>query len=225
MKVVLFGGSGMVGSGALLECLDDPRVTSVLSLVRNPSGLTHAKLREVRHQDFYDYTGFEQELAATDACFFCLGTTSNGKSEAEYRKQTVDLTVAAARAVLADSPGLTFCFVSGQGTDSSARGSVMWARVKGEAENALLAMSFKAVYIFRPGIIRPLRGVRSKTRLYQFFYGLLGPVLPLVQRLFPKQITTTSAIGRAMINVSATGYPKRVLETVDINLAGDGGSS
>lgn len=221
MKVVLFGTSGMVGSGVLLECLDDDRVTSVVSIARSASGVRHDKFREVLHQDFFEYAGLEDELRATDAAFFCLGTTSNGKPESEYRRLTADLVVLAARALLAVSPELTFCFVSGQGTDSSARGRIMWARVKGEAENALLALPFKAAYMFRPGVIRPLRGVRSKTPLYQAGYVVLGPLLPLAQKILPNLITTTVTIGRAMINVSAHGFPRRILETADINQAGE----
>jgi uncharacterized protein YbjT (DUF2867 family) len=217
MKVVLFGASGMVGSGALLECLDDARVSSVLVVGRSTTGVTHPKLQELLHRDFFDYSPIQPRLSGWDACFFCLGVSSNGMKEDEYHRLTFDLTMAAARALLAGSPGLTFCFVSGAGTDSSERGRLMWARIKGKTENALLAMPFKAAYMFRPGFIQPLRGVRSKTPLYQFFIVLAAPLFPLLRRLFPRQVTTTVELGRAMIEVVDKGYSKRILDPEDIN--------
>jgi uncharacterized protein YbjT (DUF2867 family) len=221
VKVVIFGASGMVGSGVLLECLDDARVSDVLVIGRSATGITHPKLEEVLHRDFFDYGAIQARLSGWDACFFCLGVSSNGMKEDDYRRLTFDLTMAAARALLAGSPMLTFCFVSGAGTDSTEKGRVMWARVKGKTENALLAMPFKAAYMARPGFIQPLRGVRSKTPLYQFFIVLARPLFPLLRRLFPRQVTTTVEIGRAMIEVVAKGYAKRILDPEDINrLAG-----
>jgi len=149
MKVVIFGATGMVGSGVLRECLEDPGVESVLVVVRNSTGISEPKLREVVHRDFLDFGPIRPQLAGLDACFFCIGVTSAGMQEADYQRLTHDVTIAAAQALLAVSPGLTFCFVSGQGTDSTERGRVMWARVKGKAENALLRMPFKAAYMFR----------------------------------------------------------------------------
>jgi uncharacterized protein YbjT (DUF2867 family) len=217
VKVVIFGATGMVGSGALLECLDDPRVISVLVVGRSSVGMTHPKLREILHQDFLDYSTIQQQFADRDACFFCLGVTSAGKSEDEYRRLTYDVTLAAAKAMVAVNPRMTFCYVSGQGTDSTGRGRVMWARVKGKTENDLLAMRFKAAYMFRPALIAPMRGVRSKTRGYQIVLDVVGPILPLLHRLLPKYVTTTETVGRALIEASVNGYSTSVLLPDDIN--------
>jgi uncharacterized protein YbjT (DUF2867 family) len=217
MHVVIFGASGMVGDGVLLECLDDPRVASVLVVGRSSCGRTHAKLTEILHADFYDYTAIQSRFAGLDACFFTLGTSAAGKDEATYRHITYDLTLAAARAMV--SPRLTFCYVSGASTDSSERGRMMWARVKGATENALLRMPFKAAYMLRPGAILPLRGVRSKTPAYQFFYTVLAPVLPFLRRIAPGRITTTVAVGRAMIALALHGYAKPILDPEDIDKA------
>ncbi len=215
MNVVLFGATGMVGGGVLIECLEDPRVASVVSVGRRPCGVTHPKLREVIRADLRDLGG-AGELERLDACFFCVGVSAAGMSEAEYRRWTYDLTIDIATVLLDLNPDMTFCYVSGQGTDSSEQGWFMWARVKGETENRLLRMPF-AAYMFRPGLIQPLKGIRSKTRLYRVFYTLVGPLFPGVKRLFPKHVTTTVNVGRAMIHVAAEGYPKPVLETDDIN--------
>jgi len=207
----------MIGSGVLLECLDDGRVTEVLSIGRSAIGVTHPKLTEIIQSDLFDYSAIQPRLAGWDACFFCLGVSSNGMTEEAYRRVTCDLTLAAARALLAGSAALTFCFVTGAGTDSSGKGGVMWARVKGQTENALLAMPFKAAYMFRPGIIQPKRGVRSKTPLYQFFIVLAAPVFPLLRRLFPRLVTTTVELGRGMIAVVEKGYARHILDPEDIN--------
>jgi uncharacterized protein YbjT (DUF2867 family) len=218
MNVLLFGATGMVGDGVLHECLLDPRVTSVLAVGRSPLEMADAKLREIRRTDFFDFSDLKPELRSIDACFFCLGVSSAGMSEAEYRRQTFDLTLAAARALAEARPGATFCYVSGEGTDSSERGRVMWARVKGATENALLQLPL-STYLFRPGFIRPRPGKRSKTRLYRAFYAVAGPVFPLLERLAPTHVTTAENMGRAMIAVAIRGYPKRVLENPDINAA------
>lgn len=220
MKIILFGATGMVGRGALLECLDDPRVRSVLVIGRSSCGVQHAKITEVLHQDFFNYGALAERFQDRDACFFCLGVSSAGLDEASYRRLTHDLTLAAAQAMAAVNKRLTFCYVSGQGTDSTERGRSMWARVKGQTENALLRLPFKAAYMFRPGLIQPLRGVRSKTRLYQTFYSALGFLIPVLKLLFPGSVTTTVAVGRALIQVAATGYDQPVLETRDINRLG-----
>jgi uncharacterized protein YbjT (DUF2867 family) len=214
---VIFGATGMVGSGALLECLDDPRVTSVLAVGRTSVGRTHPKLREIMHQNFFDYSSIQQQFADRDACFFCLGVSSAGKSEDEYRRLTYDVTIAAAKAMVAVNPRMTFCYVSGKGTDSTEHGRIMWARVKGKTENDLLSMGFKAAYMFRPAVIAPMRGVRSKTPGYQVFYNILGPILPLMHQLIPKYVTTTEAVGRALLEASANGYSTPVIENDDIN--------
>lgn len=220
MKVILFGATGMVGSGVLIECLDDPRVTSVLGVTRRPLGRQHPKLRELAPVDFFDYASVRESLTGYDACFFCLGVSSFRMSEDDYRRMTYDLTLAAAGALAEVNPGMVFCYVSGQGTDSTEKGRSMWARVKGRTENALLAMPFDA-YMFRPGFIQPLKGVRSKTPIYQGAYVTMGWLFPLLERLFPRQMTTTEKVGRAMIAVAAHGAPKRILDPGDINgLAG-----
>jgi uncharacterized protein YbjT (DUF2867 family) len=208
----------MVGDGVLHECLSDPRVTSVLALGRSPLGIKHFKLREIRRKDFFDYSDLARELRAIDACYFCLGVSAAWMSEAAYRRQTFDLTLAAARALATAHPNATFCYVSGEGTDSSERGRTMWARVKGATENALLQLPL-SVYLLRPGFIRARPGVRSKTRLYRILYPFVRPFFPLLQRIAPMHVTTAENIGRAMIAVSIGRYPKRVLENPDINLA------
>ena len=223
MNVALFGASGMVGAGALLECLADPRVESVLVITRTATGRTHPKIREVLLPDFFDYTTLQTAFASCDACFFCLGVSAIGMSEAAYSRLTYDLTLAAATTMVAVNPQMTFCYISGVGTDSTERGRTMWARVKGKTENALLALPFKAAFMFRPGYIQPVEGVRSKTGWYQAVYNVLAPTYPLLRRLFPGSVTTTASLGRALIRVAASGYPKSILHARDINLLADSG--
>ncbi|HEX3903343.1 MAG TPA: NAD(P)H-binding protein [Polyangia bacterium] len=216
MKVILFGASGMVGQGVLRECLRDPRVTTVLAVGRSSTAETHAKLRQIVHPDFTDFSSLEAELGGADACFFCLGVSSAGMSEADYRRVTFDFTLAAARTLAKASPGLTFIYVSGTGTDSSARGRSMWARVKGETENALFALPFKRAYMFRPGFIQPMHGVTSRTRLYRLLYAVTTPLFPLVKLVSGKAAITTEDVGRAMIEAAANGAPQPLLENRDI---------
>lgn len=219
MNVVVFGATGMVGAGAVIECLADTRVQSVLAVTRSSTGRRHSKLREILHTDFFNYDNVVADFASCDACFFCLGVSSVGMSEPEYTRLTYDLTLAAARAMVAANPRMTFCYVSGVGTDSSERGRTMWARVKGRTENAVLALPFAAAYMFRPGYIQPVEGVRSKTGWVQGAYTVLAPLYPLLRPLL--RGTTTSNFGRALIEVAASGYPKRILYSHDINaLAG-----
>jgi uncharacterized protein YbjT (DUF2867 family) len=214
VKVILFGATGMIGQGVLRECLLAPDVESVLSVGRTPTGQRHDKLRELVHRDFADFSPIEAELSGLDACFFCLGVSSAGLSESEYRRVTYDFTLAAARALAARNPELTFAYVSGQGTNPDGR--AMWARVKGETENALLAMPFQA-YMLRPGFIQPLHGARSRTRAYRVLYVALTPLLSLARRLFPSQVTTTEQIGTAMLQLARHGAPERVLSPAAIN--------
>jgi uncharacterized protein YbjT (DUF2867 family) len=216
MKVILFGATGMVGQGVLRECLLDPGVQHILSIVRTPSGQDHPKLRELVHSNFFDYSTIESELTGLDACFFCLGVSSAGIDEAKYTHLTYDLTLAAAAALARLNPNMTFLYVSGAGTDSTEHGRTMWARVKGKTENALLKLPFRAAYMFRPGFIQPLHGIRSKTKLYQFFYTALNPILPLLKSAFPNSILSTEELGRAMINVAKHSYPKPILQVPDI---------
>jgi len=210
----------MVGQGVLRECLVNPEVEKVLSVGRNPSGRQSPKLDEIVRKDLLDYSGAEAELTGFDACFFCLGVTSVGMSEERYRQITHDIALAAARELVRRNPTMTFVFVSGMGADSSGAGPVMWARVKGETENDLIAVGFPAVYIFRPGAIVPMHGIRSKTWLYRVFYGVLGPILPLLMRWFPKYVTSTERVGKAMIRVVKRGGAQRILENGDINELG-----
>jgi uncharacterized protein YbjT (DUF2867 family) len=217
MKVILFGATGMVGQGVLRECLLDASVESVLAVVRSPTGRRHAKLRELLHDRFLDYSAIESQLAGYDACFFCLGVSSVGMGEGRYRHLTYDITMAAAKMLSKLNPGMVFVYVSGRGTDSSEHGRLMWARIKGKTENDLLKLPFKAAYMFRPAGIQPLHGIRSKTAWVQAIYVAAAPVLTLLNRVAPKYMTTTEQVGRAMIRVARDGYPRPVLESEDIN--------
>lgn len=219
LKIIIFGATGMVGAGVLHECLRDDRVREVIAVLRTPSGISHPKLRELIRSDFFDYSDTRDALKGADACFFCLGVTAVGKTEAEYHHLTFDLTLAAARALAELNPGMTFCYVSGYGTDSTERGRVMWARVKGKTENALLGLPLKA-YMLRPFYIQPLGGIVSKTRVYRVFYQVMAPLYPILKRLTPGFVTTNEAMGRAMIALALNGYPTRILEVRDINRVG-----
>jgi uncharacterized protein YbjT (DUF2867 family) len=217
MKVLLFGATGMVGQGVLRECLLDSNVEKVVTVVRKPTGRMHEKLSELVQPDLATLASLEPQLTGFDACFFCVGVSALGMSEAEYTRLTYDLTLGVARTLLRTSPDLTFVYVSGTGTDSSEKGRMMWARVKGRTENALLSMPFRAAYMFRPGVIVPLHGIRSSTRWYNVAYAVIGPIYPLLRRIAPTMITTTEQLGRAMIAVARNGYSTHVLETADIN--------
>jgi uncharacterized protein YbjT (DUF2867 family) len=213
MNVILFGASGMVGQGVLRECLLDPSVEKVLSIGRSKTGQQHPKLREIVHADIADLAPIEAQLTGYDACFFTLGVSSVGMKEADYRRITYDLTLSAAQTLVKLNPEMTFLYISGAGTG----GTSMWARVKGETENALLRLPFKAAYMFRPGFIQPLHGVKSKTALYRIPYAILGPFNSLFLKFFPKYATTTEVLGRALIKAARDGAPERVLESQDIN--------
>jgi uncharacterized protein YbjT (DUF2867 family) len=216
MNVLLFGATGMVGQGVLRQCLLEPGVQSVKTVGRIATGVQHTKLREVVHQDLSNYSFIETELSGFDGCFFCLGVSSAGMTEADYERITYGITMAAAETLSRLNSHMTFIYVSGAGTDSSERGRVMWARVKGKTENALLRLPFKAAYMFRPGVIQPLYGARSKTAWTRRFYSLAKPLLPVLRRIFPDSILTTEQIGQAMLTVVRHGAPKRVLESKDI---------
>jgi len=217
MRIVLFGATGMVGQGVLRECLLDRDVEGVLAIGRSSTGQRHEKLREIARADPTDLSGLERELAACEACFFCLGVSSAGMAEKDYRRVTYDLTVAVARKLVACNPGMAFVYVSGAGTDSTERGRSMWARVKGETENALLKLPFARAYMFRPGFIQPLHGITSRTRLYRILYAVLSPLFPVWNALLPDQVTTTERVGRAMLAAAKRREPSGVLETRDIN--------
>jgi uncharacterized protein YbjT (DUF2867 family) len=216
MKVVVFGAPGMVGQGALQEGLLDPEIDSVVSVVRAPSGRQHQKLRELVHQDFLDFSAIENELTGVAACLFCLGVTSAATSEEAYSRVTYEFTMAAAQTLLRMNPGMTFVFVSGTGADSRERGSTMSARVKGKTENALFAMPFRAVYVFRPAMIQPLGGIEPKTASYRISYKLMAPFLSVARRCWPQYISTTQELGRALLASAKRGTEKRVIESRQI---------
>ncbi|MBI3110207.1 MAG: epimerase [Ignavibacteriales bacterium] len=211
-KAILFGGTGMVGEGVLHEALHDAAVQSILVIGRRSCNMKHRKLNELLHNDFYDYTTIEDRLRGYNACFFCLGVTSVGKQEEEYRRLTYDLTISAARTLSRLNPDMTFCYVSGAGTDGTEQGRSMWARVKGKTENDLMKFPFKAVYAFRPGFIKPTPGLKNSLA----FSKALAPLYPVLKLLFPKYVCTLEDVGRAMIHAAEGGYPKRILECRDI---------
>lgn len=218
MKVLIFGASGMVGRGVLLECLRDPGVKLVATLGRTATGLHDPKLQEIIHRDLLQYAGMEEILTGLDACFFCLGIASSGMKEADYERITYGYTIAAAELLARLNPGMTFIFISGSGTDSTGKGRIMWARVKGRTENALLKLPLKA-YMFRPGFIEPMDGIQSKTPMYRRFYSILGPLFPLLRRALPNHVLSTRQIGRAMLNIARRGYLSHILEARDIRAA------
>ncbi|MGA2080377.1 MAG: NAD(P)H-binding protein [Holophaga sp.] len=217
MNILIFGATGMVGQGVLRECLLAEDVALIQTVGRTATGQEHPRLREVVHRDFLDYSAVEDELRGFDACFFCLGVSSLGMAEPEYTRRTYDFTLAAAQAMARLNPAMTFIYVSGAGTDSSEKGRVMWARVKGRTENALRRLPFKAVYLFRPGLIQPLHGIRSRTRMSRIFYAATRPLLPVARRLWPALVLTTEVMGRAMLEAARHGAPQAVLEARDIN--------
>jgi len=216
MNVLLFGATGMVGQGVLRECLNDPDVRQVVAVGRSASGQRHQKLKEVVAPDLMDLSRYASQLTGFDACFFCLGVSALGMTEDRYSRVTYDLTLSVAHTLGRLNPNVTFIYVSGQGTDSTERGRVMWARVKGKTENALLALPIKA-YMFRPGAIIPLHGIRSRTRWYNAIYAITRPVFPALKKILPDAVTTTAQMGKAMIAVARSGSSMRVLETPDIN--------
>lgn len=206
----------MVGQGALRECLLDPDVSEVLIVGRTAAGRKHAKIREIVHTDLYDLSPIASQLAGYDACFFCLGVSSVGMSEADYTKVTHDLTLAVARVLAQQNPRMVFLYISGAGTDSTERGKTMWARVKGRTENELLREPFRAAYMLRPGYIQPMHGVKSKTPLYRVFYVVLSWLYPLIRLVARKYAITTEDLGRGMITIAKAGAPKQILENSDI---------
>jgi uncharacterized protein YbjT (DUF2867 family) len=216
VNVLLFGATGMIGQAVLRECLLDPGVARVVTVVRRPTGQSNPKLTELVRPDLTTLALLENELTGFDACLFCLGVSALGMTEEQYTRVNYDLTIAVARTLLRTSPNVTFIYVSGAGTDSSERGRVMWARVKGRTENTLLSMPFRAAYMFRPGLVIPLHGLRSSTRWYNVVYAIMKPVLPILRRLAPSVVTTTDELSRAMLAVARNGYPTHVLEMADI---------
>ena len=211
IKTIVTGTTGMVGEGVLIECLNHPDVEEILVINRKPGGVSHPKLRELIHGDFFDLAPIEGQLAGFDACFFCLGVSSVGMSNEEYRHITYDLTLNMARLLARLNPETTFCYVTGAGTDSSEQGRIAWARVKGATENAL-ARLFKRAYMFRPGFMKATPGQRNVKSYYKFFAWLY----PIGRALYPAGFCTLQEVGLAMINAARTGYPTRILEVADI---------
>jgi len=216
MNVLIFGATGMVGQGVLRECLLDPDVQLVQTVGRSVTGTQHPKLREVIHRNMSDFTSLADSLSGFDACFFCLGVSSAGMKADEYERLTYGITMAAAETLSRLNPQMTFLYISGAGTDSSEHGRIMWARVKGRTENALLRLPFRAAYMFRPGFIEPVHGARSKTAAYRLLYAVTKPLMPLLRSLFRSFILTTEELGLAMLAVAKHGAPKLVLEVRDI---------
>ena len=212
IKAIITGTTGMVGEGVLHECLNHSDVEEVLLINRRSGNFKHPKLKEIIHNNFYDFTDIKIDLIGYNACFFCLGTTSVGKKEDEYTKITFDITKALADTLVKLNPDMTFCYISGAATDSTEKGRTMWARVKGRTENYILNLGFRQAFAFRPGIIIPTKGLKNTLSLYKYLFFLL----PVVKIFFPKHICSLNEIGLAMINSVNKGYDKNVLEVGDI---------
>lgn len=213
LKIILTGATGMVGEGVLHESLHHPEVREVLVLGRRPCGIQHPKLKEIVHENLYDLSTVEDNFIGYDACLFCLGTTSIGKKEPEFTRITYDLTMHVASTLSRINSSMTFCYISGSGTDSSEKGKLMWARVKGKTENDLMKLPFEHVYNFRPGVIKPTKGLKNTLG----FYKWLGWLLPVVKWIAPNSICTMKELGLAMINAALTGYEKNIIEVKDIH--------
>ncbi|HZL09610.1 MAG TPA: NAD-dependent epimerase/dehydratase family protein [Prolixibacteraceae bacterium] len=217
LKVIITGATGMVGEGVLYECLHHPEVEKVLVISRKTSGYSHPKLTEIIHSDFFDISSLSDQLTGYNACYFCLGVTSLGKSEAEYSRLTYTLTLNFATTLASLNPDMTFCYISGAGTDSSEKGRTMWARVKGKTENDLMKMSFRQVYNFRPGGIIPFLPLKPSQTYYKTFKYLKGLLL-LMKVIAPNLVITLKDLAAAMIHASSTGYSKNILEMKDMKL-------
>ncbi len=212
IKAILTGATGMVGEGVLHECLQHPAVETVLVIGRRPCGVVHPKLKEIIHADFHNLSPIEHELSGYNACFFCLGVSSVGMKEPEYTHLTYNLTMHVAETLVKVNSNMTFCYISGASTDSTEKGKMMWARVKGKTENDLLKLPFQQVYNFRPGIIEPTKGLKNTLPYYKYFLWLL----PIVKTIAPNYISSLKEIGLAMINAVTQGYDKKILEVKDI---------
>lgn len=212
IKTIITGVTGMVGEGVLHECLLHPEVESVLVINRKPCGVKHKKLKEIIHKDFSDLSSIEDQLAGYNACYFCAGVSSVGKKEDEYRHITYDLTLNFAKTLFKLNSDMTFCYVSGVGTDSTEKGRSMWARVKGKTENDLLKFGFKDAYMLRPGYIQPIKGLKNSYKIYKVFV----PFYPILKTLFPTYVVSLEELGKAMINVTLFGSDKKILECIDI---------
>lgn len=216
-KVIITGTTGMVGKGVLLECLESPDIKEVLVINRSTLGMNHPKLKEVLHTNFFDFSPIKDKLSGYDACYFCMGVSSIGLSEAEFLHLTYDTAVPFAKLVSDLNPSMVFCYVSGTGTDSTETGKTMWARVKGKTENHISALPFRKSYSFRPGYIHPMKGIKSKTAAYNAIYIITKGLYPLLKMIFKNKITTTVNVGKAMINTLKVDFLKTHLENSDIN--------
>jgi len=216
-KVIITGSTGMVGKGVLLECLDSSDIEEVLIINRNSLGMKHPKLKEVIHENFFNFSALKNILVNYDACFFCMGVSSIGLNEDEFHHLTYDTAVPFAKLVSELNPNMVFCYVSGTGTDSSEKGNTMWARVKGKTENHISALPFKKSYSFRPGYIHPMKGIKSKTAAYNAIYVITKGLFPILKWIFKDKITTTVQVGKAMINTLKVDFHKTHLENSDIN--------
>jgi uncharacterized protein YbjT (DUF2867 family) len=212
IKAIITGSTGMVGEGVLLECLQHPDVESILVINRRACGVTHPRLTEIIHTDFFDLKPLESRLAGYNACFFCAGVSSVGMKQPEYTRITYDLTLNFAQTLSKLNPDMTFCYVSGAGTDSSEKGRIMWARVKGKTENDLMKLHFKKVFAFRPAFMKPVKGQKNTPSFYKFIMWLY----PGLHAIFPQFFGTLSDVGLAMINCASNGTGKNVLEAKDI---------
>jgi uncharacterized protein YbjT (DUF2867 family) len=216
MNVIITGATGMVGKGVLLECLDHESVEKVLVIGRNPVDISHPKLEELIHNDFSDFSTVKEQLAGYDACFLCMGISSVGMKEEDFKRVTYDYTLSLARELLPLNPKMTITYVSGEGTDSSEKGRVMWARVKGKTENDLIKLGFKQAFMFRPGLIIPLRGIKSRTKAYQFVYDYFMWLVRLFKAVAPNAVVNTTQLGKAMINAALYGYNSAIIKPKDI---------
>lgn len=216
IKVIVTGASGMVGRGALLECLDHGQIDQVLSIGRSHLDMDHPKLKQIIHPDFSDFSSIKNDLAGYDACYMSMGVSAAGLSEEKYTEITYYYTMALAQVLLEVNQDMTITYVSGEGTDSTEKGRSMWARVKGKTENDLLRLGFKQAFMFRPGVIIPLRGIKSRTRLYQFFYDYFMWLVKLVKIIAPNSVVNTTQIGLAMINATFHGYSQKIIRPKDI---------
>jgi hypothetical protein len=216
IRAIITGVTGMVGEGVLHECLQNQNVEQILVIGRKPSGYSSPKLKEIIHNDFFDFSSLTDQLKGYNACYFCLGVTSMGKKEPEYFKYTYTLTMGFARILSKLNPDMTFCYISGTGTDSSEKGKVMWARVKGKTENDLMKLPFRQVYNFRPAFIRTSLPVKPSMTYYKT-YKYASWIFPILRFIAPNYVTNLKDLALAMIKVSETGHSKNVLEVRDIN--------
>lgn len=214
IRTIILGTTGMVGEGVLHESLNHPDVVSVLVINRRPCGIKHPKLTEIIHNDFYDFSTLEERLSGYNACYFCLGVSSIGMKESDYQRLTYDLTMNIAKILVRLNPEMSFCYVSGAGTDSTEKGRSMWARIKGKTENHLMKLPFKASYMFRPGYIQPTPGLKNAYKIYK----IIGPFYPIWNALFPKYVCTLKQLGLAMINCTIHHSSPHILECKDIRL-------